>query len=43
MKSDELMDALSDVEFCDNDGHYYRAIAVHTESTGIVVQIERVE
>lgn len=43
MTNDELMMILSDVEFCDENGNYYRAIAVCKETTGVVVQLERVE
>lgn len=44
MSNEELLNALLDVEFCNVDtGSYYRAVAVCTESTGVVVSMEAVE
>lgn len=44
VSNDSLFNLLEGIEFCDNEtGHYFRASAVTTESTGTVVILERIE
>jgi len=40
--NDAILDLLEDVEFCNMEtGEYFRAVAIHQESTGPVVIIEK--